>query len=94
MTEKALPPGALQLTSMEIVVEVEHLPVVLRLPSPLERLDDLEERFETLSHGQVTPKILRLQKSPAAELLRLPEVGLDQSPRRVRSLYNSAPFLR
>ncbi len=77
---------------MQIVVKVEHLPVVVRRPSPLERLDDLEEHSETLSHRKVTPKIFRLQKTITAELLGLSEVGLDQAASGVRALHDSAPL--
>ena len=76
-----------------MVVKVEHLSVVVCLPSPLERLDDLEEHLETLSHRKVTSKIFRCQKSLAAELLGFPEVGLDQAAGGVRALHDSAPLL-
>ncbi len=78
---------------MKIVVKVEHLPVVVRLPSPLEWLDDLEEYLEALSHRKVAPKIFRCQKSMAAELLCLSEIGLDQAAGGVRALHDSAPLL-
>ena len=78
---------------MKIVVKVEHLPVVVGLPSPLERFDDLEQHLETLSHRKVAPKIFRCQKSMAAELLSLSEIGLDQAAGGVRALHDSAPLL-
>ncbi len=78
---------------MKIVVKVEHLPVVVRFPCPLERLYDLEEHLETLSHRKVIPKIFGCQESTAAELMRLPEMGLDQTAGGVRALHGSAPLL-
>ena len=79
---------------MQIVVEVEHLPVVVRLPCPLERLDNLEERLEALSHRKVITEIFGREKSAAAELLSLPEVGLDQAAGRVGALHDSASLVR
>ena len=76
-----------------MVVKVEHLPVVVCPPSPLERLDDFEEHLETLSHRKVTSKIFRCQKSLAAELLGLPEIGFDQAAGGVRTLHNLASLL-
>ena len=76
-----------------MVVKVEHLPVVVCPPSPLERLDDFEEHLETSSHRKVIPKIFRCQKSTATELLGFPEIGLDQAAGGVCALHHSAPLL-
>jgi len=88
--DAALSHRALQLTPVEIVVEVEHFSIVFRVPSSLERLYDLEKHRKTLCHGELPSKILNIQKSTAAELLRLPKIGLDQSAGRVGVLHDSA----
>ena len=78
---------------MEIVVKIEHLPIVFRLPSPFERLDDLEEHLEALRHRKVFSNILGFQKATAADLLGLPKTGLDQATGGVRALHESAALI-
>ena len=43
---------------MQVVVEVEHLTVILGVSGVLERLDDPKKRLESLGHGQVLAKIV------------------------------------